>query len=53
MPSPGLSLDRNIHFDHDQLMSKPCNRLGFTVPILDMTSPECLPRIFKCKKRYP
>jgi hypothetical protein len=40
LQSPQATTLPGIHFDHNQLGLKPCNRMGFTVPILDMTSPE-------------
>ncbi|MGD2000850.1 MAG: hypothetical protein PVG81_00480 [Desulfobacterales bacterium] len=38
--SPQATTLPGIHFDHGQLGLKPCNRMGFIVPILDMTFPE-------------
>jgi hypothetical protein len=38
--SPQATTLLGIHFDHNQLGLKPCNRMGFSVPILDMTFPE-------------
>jgi hypothetical protein len=38
--SPQATTLPGIHFDHAQLGLQPCIRMGFTVPILDMTSPE-------------
>ncbi|MGB8333206.1 MAG: hypothetical protein WCE56_01800 [Desulfobacterales bacterium] len=38
--TPQVTTLPGIHFDHEQLGLKSCNRMGPIVPILDMTSPE-------------
>lgn len=38
--TPQVTTLPGIHFEHEQLGLKSCNRMGPIVPILDMTSPE-------------